>query len=170
MARITLAQAGPTMQHLARQHRELALRALRLAALKGVRVVVTQIIPSHGDDAPVDTGAYRASWKAVSQPDGAAVLNDSPMAPIIEYGIRGSHVKIGRKMLGALFSWLLRKGIASTPEEAQSMAWAVAVDLKKYGRPGLHIWRELNEKLPKIVDQEVTRQLKQYDWTKMVSR
>jgi hypothetical protein len=166
VATITLADAAGRWAHLAHQHKDVAVRGLRMAALAGVQLVVRKIIPSHAPNEPVDTGAYRAGWKAIVIPDGAAVLNDNPIAPIIEYGVRPfGREKIGRKMLGALFAWLLRKGIADTPEEAQSMAWAVAMTLAEWGRPGLHIWRELNEELPKLVDREVTRALKGYDWS-----
>ena len=41
----------------------------------------------------------------------------------------------------------------------------VAMSLAEWGRPGLHIWRELNEELPKLVDREVTRAMKGYDWS-----
>jgi hypothetical protein len=99
----------------------------RVAAMRCIATIQTVIIPSRHPQ-PVDRGIYRAGWKPETLPDGAAFYNDSPAAALIEYGVRGENVKIGRKLLAALAEWAIRKGLVTKddPNAAQSLAWAIA--------------------------------------------
>lgn len=132
---IDLKNAGAYIGALPDHHRNLAISALRIAAAHCVQTIQSVIIPSRNPQ-PVDRGIYRAGWKVDSIPEGAVFYNDSPIAAIVEHGVRGSNVKIGRKMLAALAEWVVRKGMVkkiaggvqntAQTNAAMSIAWAIA--------------------------------------------
>jgi len=165
-----------------------AHRGLLAAAQRGVQVIQSEIIPSRNPQ-PVDRGVYRAGWRAGPIPEGAEIFNVEPTAVLIEEGVRGQNVKIGRLMLAALSEWAKRKGLGryratstvlgkrkdgSFFAKAQkvkfvagdtSIAWAIAKAMQKRGifnkrGPGLGILRELVAKrLNVIVDEEIIREI-----------
>ena len=165
--------------------RDQAIKGVRMAATRGLQTVQAVIIPSRTPQ-PVDRGVYRAGYKVVSTKDGADILNDDPIAGIIENGVRASNVKIGRKLLEALAQWAIRKGIVKIKrpkavrgwngythppalwDEAMSVAWAIAKKAKQgkgfhNQRPGggLKIQEQLNKSfLPRYVREEVTKAMK----------
>lgn len=141
-------------------------RGLFSAALRGVQVIQTQIIPARTPQ-PVDRGVYRAGWRAVPRPDGADIENLEPVAPLVEDGVRAANVKPGRLMIRALASWVVRKRLASA-EEAEGVAWAIAQTMKQrgiFGRgQGLGILRELvTQRLDRIIREEVEREIGRSD-------
>ena len=138
-------------------------RGLYSAALLGVQRILTRIIPSRSPQ-PVDRGVYKSGWRALMEDDGAVIENLEPSAILIEEGVRGGNVKIGRLMLTALAAWVVRKGIAGA-DEAPQVAWAIAKSMKARGifggGAGLGILRELVEKdISKIMSDEIAREIK----------
>lgn len=77
-------------------------RAMYRAAHRGIARVTSEI------DAKKpklrDTGAYRASWKALAIEEGAVLFAEAPYAEIIERGTRPFFPN-----LGALQEWVLRR-------------------------------------------------------------
>jgi hypothetical protein len=142
--------------------RRATVKGLHSAALRGVQVVVTQIIPSRSPQ-PVDRALYRGGWRAALLDDGADIENLEPHAVFIEDGVRAGNVKIGRKMLKALAEYALRKRLAANEVEAARVAWAIARTMQRrgiFGQRGLGVLRELVEKhLKKIVEEEVAREI-----------
>lgn len=155
--RITLKEAAPHFAKLAGRQREAALRGLRSAAMRGVQLVVAEIIPSRTPQ-PVDRGVYRAGWRWEPTPEGAVVENLEPHAAVVERGARSTNVKPGRQMIAALQEWARRKGL----EDPESAAWAIARAMQRRGifGDGLRVLAELNERLPAIVEEEVGRELR----------
>lgn len=151
-----------------KKFRTAALRGLLSAAMRGVQVIQTTIIPSR-NPSPVDRGAYRAGWRFGPLDNGAELWDDNPAAPFIEDGVRASNVKPGRAMLTALAEWALRKGLASDPKEAKSIAFAISRNMMKRGifnrgGAGLGILREFVEKYAQSyakeeVEREIRREL-----------
>lgn len=158
---VELSKADAWVVQVARRHREAAVRGLHSAALRGVQVIVTQIIPSRTPQ-PVDRAIYRGGWRPVMRPDGADIQNLEPHAILVEEGVRASNVKVGRAMLQALAEWAVRKRIA-TRADAMGVAWAIAKSMQRrgiFGQRGLGILRELVEQhLDRIVREEVQREV-----------
>lgn len=94
-------------------------------------IILNEVIPAE-ERQPVDRGAYRAGFRVEPTDDGADIINTSPHAPFIEFGVRAENVKTGPAMVKALEEWVVRKGIA-TREEAASVAYAIAVSMKRKG-------------------------------------
>jgi hypothetical protein len=158
---IELSKAEAWVVQVGRRHREAAVKGLHSAALRGVQVIVTQIIPSRSPQ-PVDRAIYRGGWRPVMRPDGADIENLEPHAILVEEGVRAANVKVGRAMIQALAEWAIRKRIA-TRADAVKVAWAIAMSMKRrgiFGQKGLGILRELVEMhLDKIVQEEVQREV-----------
>ncbi len=85
-----------------------AKRGLLSAALRG-EALVSRLTAKAGK---VDTGRFRASWKAAATRDGAQLTNSAPYAAVIEGGRRA-----GARMppLGPIEAWANRKGIDIDP-------------------------------------------------------
>lgn len=142
-----------------------ARRGLVMAAARGVQTIVAQIIPSRSPQ-PVDRGIYRAGWTSrLVSLNTSIIENPTPQAPLIEYGVRASNVRIGRAMIEALTEWVIRKGIADG-SEAKGVAWAIAKSMQRRGifnmpaRRGLRVLEELRKDfLPKFLREEVSREI-----------
>ena len=166
MSSVDLKNAGGLIDEYEKRIMTAANRGLYSAALLGVQRILTRIIPSRSPQ-PVDRGVYRSGWRANPEMDGATIENLEPTAILIEEGVRAGNVKIGRLMIDALASWVVRKGIASAPE-ARGVAFAIANRMKQrgifggaYGGQGLGILRELVEKdIPGLMAAEVAREIK----------
>lgn len=146
------------------------------AAERLVEIITTEIIPD-GNPPPVFMGAYRAAWHAEPTPEGADVVNTIPYAPIIEYGARGENIKISKPMLDALTEWVVRKGLVGKPGhtgstksqqqavQARSIAWAIAVHMKKTGifnregQQGLRIGEKALVKGRSMIAGEIAREI-----------
>lgn len=155
---ISLSDAGAYLDRKSRSMREAARRGLLSAAHRGVAVIVSELIPAAVPQ-PVDRGPYKAGWRAVELPDGAAVENLEPHAALIEGGVRASAVKVGRAMIAALAEWAGRHGF----EQPERAAWAIAKKMQArgiWGQKGLGILAKLNERLRDgIIFEEVRREL-----------
>ncbi len=148
---------------------------LTSAAMRTLSHVTTVLIPMQ-DPQPVDTGAYRAGWRVDVTAEGADLVNTLPYATIIEDGARPENVKIGRAMIAALKAWVLRKGFfgldssskkkADSDGQAESMAWAIAVAMKKrgifnrMGKKGLGIARAARDFAISVIPEEVEREVR----------
>lgn len=98
---------------LAEQFRPTVMRGVRSGAARAVSYLVEQTRaapPANprgiGSGGAVDTGAFIRSWRAVPLPEGAALINTSPYAPVIEYG-RRSGSRFPPKQ--ALIAWIRRR-------------------------------------------------------------
>jgi hypothetical protein len=157
---VTLKNAGVEFEDMGKRLRSAAIKGLRSAALRGVAIIVSEIIPSRVPQ-PVDRGIYRAGWKAMplgGKNPGAVIYNLEPHAALIEYSVRAANVKVGRAMIAALAEWARRKGF----EDPERAAWGIAKKMKErgiFGQTGLGVLRELNKRLPAIVREEVTREV-----------
>ena len=164
----SLNDAGLMLGELHKDMKAAAHRGLLAAAYRIVEHIVSDIIPGL-DNPPVDRGIYRAGWRARRIGEGAIVENVSPHAAFIEYGVRGSHVKIGRAMIDALTAWVRRKGIGgrtvvsksghsrlvkASQTEARAIAWAIAKDMQRFGifRPkGLRVLEKASKRFPEFI-------------------
>jgi hypothetical protein len=164
VASIDLKDAAAWVDELGEEVERAALRGLYSAALRGVTTIQTLIVPSRTPQ-PVDRGLFRAGWRAYFDVAGRAVTieNNEPHAVFVEEGVRAGRVRIGRLMLDALASWIVRKGIASQAEAA-SVAWAIAKRMQRRGifrgGTGFKILDELVDKyLPRFIEEEVQREI-----------
>ena len=164
MTTIDLSQAADFFDP--EKFREAALRGVRKAAVRGLQVAQTKIIPKRVPK-PVDRGVYRASWKTQTIANGAEIYTDAPHSAIIEYGVRAENVKLGPSLVRALSEWVMRKGIEKNIKEARKLAWAIGRSMQRKGifnrngQFGLGIMKELREKfIPQIVEEEVEREIK----------
>jgi hypothetical protein len=156
------------------------------AGMRLVGVIQNELIPQAKPYAPEDQGAYKGAWHAEPTADGADVYNDSPHAPIIEYGARASRIKVGRKLIDALSEWIVRKGLAgkgrgsiqvrAEADEVRSFAFAIAKSMQGFGdnrsgppgifnandpRGGLRIAEKARERSHKLIIEEVTAEIRE---------
>lgn len=155
-----------------------ARAGLYSAAQRMVQHIQTEVIPSV-EPQPVDRGTYRAGWRAERDADGATIVNTTPQAGPIEYGVRAANVKVGRKLITAIADWAVRKGIASR-QNSHRLAWAIATAMAASvkvtrggtvkivpgggrgifnGGKGLRIMEKANRELPKFIREEVAREV-----------
>lgn len=179
MATFSLAESDKFLRVIAVTMEGAAKRGLVSAANRTVAHIRNEIIPSIKPFAPIAAGAYRAGWRAEVTDGGADVANTVPHAVFIEYGVRGSNVKVGRAMIAALAKWVRMKNIGGrvatskggvqrlvrpTTDEATSIAWAIAKAMQKRGvfnnGAGLGIMRMAEKRIPEFIREEVTRELK----------
>lgn len=177
MTTYSLGQASAWLKHLSKNMEGAARRGLLSAAQRTVAHIQNEIIPAT-TPLPVARGVYRAGWRAEATANGAVIINDVPHAPMVENGVRAGNVKPGRAMIDALTEWVRMKGIGgkvvaskggrsrlvrATPDEARSIAWAVAMSMKKKGifdgGKGLGIMRRAAAQIPGFVRDEVRREL-----------
>lgn len=159
MARvISLKDAPAWVATLAPRMNAAAKRGAMSAAIRGVGIIQSEIIPKLSP-LPVDRGIWRAAWRAEKLADGAAILNDAPHAGFIENGVRAGAVKPGRAMIDALAEWVRRKGLASSSTEARGIAFAIARSMQKRGifagGKGFHVLDTLAPRLKEIFAEEV---------------
>lgn len=188
MATFDISQLPQLRKHIDDRVRKAAQKGLLSAANRIVGHIKSTVIPNEPRP-PVDTGIYAAAWKAQMVYDGAEVFNDAPHAPIIEYGVRAANVKIGRKMIEALASWVKRKGFVAdfkyVPEKRQAradfvrvrkekktaaetdlaahrIAWAIAKKMQQrgiFGEKGLRILEKAMRALPDMAQKELAAEL-----------
>jgi hypothetical protein len=139
-----------------------ALLGLYSAALRSVQTIQAVIVPGLTPQ-PVDRGLFRAGWHAFKTFDGAVIENTEPHASFVEFGVRGSSVKIGAAMIRALTEWVERKRLASG-KDAISAAWAIAKSMQAKGifdgGRGFRILETLRERyLTRFVEEEIAREI-----------
>lgn len=157
---VDIGDAGKVIDAIERDLRVAALRGLHSAALRGLQMIQTAIIPSRTPQ-PVDRGLYRAGWRALLLSDHAIIENTEPHSVFIEYGVK--NIKPGAAMIRAIREWAIRKGIAN-PADADRAAWRIVRAMQArghiFGKQGMGILKELIERhLPDIVEQEVAREV-----------
>lgn len=167
---VTLAEAATHFGKLQGEFRKAAHRGLVSAAMRGVQIIVTQIIPGITPYPPVDRGLFRAGWRAVPTRDGAEIVNDEPHAVFIEEGVRAENVKPGLRMGRAIYEWVIRKGIETEPYEAIRVTYAIMAAMKRRGifkrGKGLGILKMLTSDngiwrryFDKVIEREVEREI-----------
>jgi hypothetical protein len=164
MKTIDLDQAESHFASLQGKAKEAALRGLVSAGVRTLQEIVLRIIPSRSPK-PVDRAAagYLGGWKTYPVPDGAIVENLETHAAFIEWGVKASDVRIGRRMILALSQWGVRKGYV-TAEESLSFAWALAKRMQQRGifngGIGFRILEEaINKHIPKFIEEEIAKEL-----------
>lgn len=170
-----ISEAEEIAKHLRVDIEKVAKRAILATAHRMVQHIITVVIPREPRQ-PVDRGAYRAAWKAIKDPRGAIVYNGIPYGGIVEDGARAENVKISRAMIIALTGWVMRKGIGKRGprpkgqtraqakvaryQEAQRIAWAIAMGMKKHGIFNRGHGLKILEKALKIVANAFAQELK----------
>src|ERR1700729_1605137 len=150
-------------------------RGLVSAGFRLLGVIQNEVIPELKPQ-PVDSGAYRASWKVETTKDGAEVFSDMPYASVIEYGARAENVKPGRAMIDALAEWVRRKGLTGhAPGErssadahamSRSIAWAIARSMQQKGifnrdgKQGLRVAEKAAIKGREFVEEEFQNEVR----------
>jgi hypothetical protein len=166
MVKITLDRAPLWVQELEGKLKKAAEKGMISAAHRGVAEI--QEIIDREPRVPVDRGTYRAGWRVRQIEKGALVYNNVPHAGLIEEGVKGGRVKIGRAMIDALAEWGLRKGLVEGkgPEQAANarrFAFAVARSMKKNGifnkGKGLRILERARKLFPRFIEEEVRAEI-----------
>lgn len=160
------AELGPIWDRMA----EAAVVGLRVAAERTRSTIVAKIVPQVAPRAPIDRGVYRAGWKTAPLPTGAEIYNDERHAAFIEYGVRSSNVKIGKRMIDALAEWAMRKRLAKNPREARRIAWAIARRAASrgglaffagpQGRGARVLETAVRDYVPQFIREEITRAMR----------
>lgn len=176
MPTISLDKADAWLAERAKLYRTAALKGVLSAGLRTVNYILTSIIPQTKPE-PVARGVYRSGWRAVKIKNGVSVQNSLPHAMLIEYGVKAANVKVGMKMIDALTEWVRMKGIGgrlathgkrlylikANHDEARSIAWAIAMNMKKKGifngGKGLNILGRAMKMAPTFLVQEVSREI-----------
>jgi hypothetical protein len=167
--KISIAQAPKWVSELEGRMRKAALRGLLSAAHRTVGYIQNEVIPRE-ERAPVDRGIYRAGWRARKVEGGALVYNGVPHAPMVEWGVRGENVKIGKRMIDALAEWVVRKGlVGKQPRESRAaagrqIAWAIAKSMQKRGifggeGRGLRVMEKARPQIVQFIEEEVKREI-----------
>lgn len=168
---IGIDEAGAWVKGLKGKLRKAAMKGLLSAGNRMVQHIQVTLIPKAQPHMPVDRGLYRGGWHVRETATGALVYNNAPHAAFIEYGVR--RARIGQAMIDALTDWVLRKGLvarasdragrASTRQQAQNIAWAIAKDMQRRGifakGKGLGILAAAVEKAPTFIRQEIKREV-----------
>lgn len=151
------------------------MNAALSAATRTVSHIQNELIPQENPP-PVDIGAYRAGWQATPTEKGADISNTLPYAGIIEDGARAENIKIGRLMIAALAEWVIRKRIvlamrgkskADLMQRAESVAWGIAINMKKRGifnrdgNQGLHIAEKAKVKAVEYMREEFAAEIQE---------
>lgn len=88
-----------------------AIKGIQSAVARGEREIKAVIIPNKKPRPPTNKGIYKAAWRTEIEPDGASLVNSTPYAPMIEYGVRPESVHYSWTLYYALREWVLQKGI-----------------------------------------------------------
>lgn len=168
-AHFDISQHAEVSKYLDKGFENAAKRAMLATANRVVGVILTEVIPGLNPQ-PVDKGMYRAGWRAKKVTGGAEVYNNTPHAPIIEYGARAENIKVGKAMIDALTKWVIRKGIVGkgkgAKDQARSVAFAIANSMKKKGifnrdgKQGLHVLDKALERVGDFVSEEFANEMK----------
>lgn len=103
-------------------------RGMLSACHRTVQYIVSDLIPKAMPQ-PVDRGIYKAGWMVRSDgEEGYSVANRVPHATIIEHGVRGENVKIGKASLDAIAAWVQRKGIGGATKATPAALSAPKVE------------------------------------------
>lgn len=164
--RISIHEAPRWVAALDAEMRAAARKGLLSAALRVQQLIVGELIPN-AKPPPVDRGAYKAGWRVTPIPEGAFISNSAPHAPIVEDGVRPGFA-VGRKMIDAIAAWAKRKGLRPEGKKKgkvpdgwyRDLAWAIAKSIAAEGRPGLHIWKKAEARIPGFIREEVERELR----------
>lgn len=114
-------------------------------------------------DTPVDTGDTRARWMTIIEDDGAAVVNDSPVALYLEEGTRPH-----RPPLWPIARWLMRKEgigaggvreLSDLPPELVAAARSIADKIEREGTPPRYMVRDNMDKMTMIAKRRVEAHL-----------
>lgn len=109
--------------------------------------------------APIDTGDYANSWTPVQLGTGAMIY--SAANPRVKAGV----IELGRRPgkgipLEPLSAWVRRKLGEKDPKRARSIAFAISLKHKKYGRKGLHVLGRAHPEIVKASKANAVRLMK----------
>lgn len=172
-------QLGAAMQGEAKGVLQAIRRGARLAAHRGRSHLVSET----DRKGIVDRGQYRNSFRVLPESGNtmATLVNDSPMAGVIEMGARPH--KVSKEGLEAIAAWVRRKlTIASGParvvtsksgktrgvhpkiritkDEAMGIARAIASKIAREGQKAKHVVGDALPDLTRFLREEVEAQLR----------
>lgn len=124
---VTIDQFARILTRLDDKIQRAVVRGLQSAAMKLQGLVVTEIDRAEPHPA-VDRGELRNSTKYERTEFGAILSMTAPHAGIMEYGARPFFPPTE-----PLARWALRKGLADDEEEAQEVAYAIALHISQMG-------------------------------------
>lgn len=138
-----------------RESKQAIERAIRKGKIVGAERAVTRL---KAVKVPIDRGHYRAAWRVVVSAGGSvSVVNDSPMAGVIELGARSHAVSVEGQQ--ALLEWVMRHEVPE--KEAHAVVWAIVQRLKKQGQPGRFVVRGLLDDMTRDVSRETERAIRE---------
>jgi hypothetical protein len=130
--RLTLEAFGRRLRELPADLERATIRGEHRAAER-LEWLVIEAIGDTRPYVPHDTGQLTRSVRTEKNADGAEVVVDAPHAPFVEYGTRPH-----RPPLQPLIAWAVRKGFASTEEEAYPIAMGIARKIERRGTDPRH--------------------------------
>jgi len=153
--RVTIDEFARIIARLSPELEKAVIRGLQSAALRLEGIVVEEIDNAEPDPA-VDRGELRNSHRMTRTSRGARVEMTAPHAAAIEYGTRPFFPPTE-----PLARWALRKGIADDEEEAEEIAYAIALKISVDGIfPRAYMAKSVDRLITdRILSEEINREL-----------
>ena len=152
MRTVNYRDVGALVSRIPKERHTAAVRAIRSTMRTRARVIVREEINATRPRPPMYRGSYTASWKSENVEDGGKVFSTSPYASVIDKGRRPGTLP----NIQALIGWVKRHGMQRwnnnpgmrsrvTGKDAQlanarSIAFAIAMAIKKRGIPAKHVF------------------------------
>jgi phage gpG-like protein len=133
--------------------REAIIKGLQSSALRLEGMAVAEVKNASPYPA-VDRGELMGSADTTNVDDGAIVGFSAPHAPMMEYGTRPF-----MPPFDPIYRWVIRKGLATDPDEAEEIAEAVRWSISRYGIEPRQYLGKAFKKLTPIMLREVERAL-----------
>lgn len=152
--RLSMEQAVAHMRkELMPKMHDAILRGMHSSALRLEGLMVEEIDTAKPYPA-VDTGGLRASIKTELGRDSVTVYSDAPYAGAIEFGTRPF-----RPPLEPIAEWVLRKKIATDPNDAKGIAFAIANKMSKEGIKPRYFTKKAVARFVPFLKAEVEREI-----------
>jgi len=131
--------------------------AMKSAALGAARRFVAYLKNEIDRRGITDLGIFKASWKAVRNPDGgASISSDAPQAGVIELGARPHPVS--QEGRDAIAAWAQRK-LGLSPAEAMRAAFLIARKISREGQKPTYLVRDSLPHARTFYGEEIVRVL-----------
>jgi hypothetical protein len=151
---VTMGHWAGFMLKLGKEYVPTVKRGIKSGCMRSIRILqmATMRAPSgaygaagQGIYGAVNTGQYKRAWKFQELSDGGKLFNDTPYAPIIEYGRRPGK---GISQIGqiAVANWARRR-LGVDYAQAKGIAFCISRKYKRVGLKGRYV---LRDSLPEI--------------------
>lgn len=150
--RLSLTQFQRKMIELNPKLEKATVKGLKSAALRIQGLIVNEIQTTSPHPA-VDRGELVGSVATRMHSDGATVEVRAPHAVFVDQGTRPHMPPIA-----PLAAWAARK-FGATGEDAQRIAWGVALKIKKYGTVPTHFMQKAFERSKPVIQAELRKAL-----------